>query len=125
MKNILLLISFFCVALLGLKAQETTSLQEQGERYVCVISPSLDNSYGDMAITDAEVLAGSMRVCGRNHRSFNLAFSYMSKVMAWKTAINRINALSHAFSLFYNTMPHPSWKLSSDHYIFELRHILI
>lgn len=139
MKSILITISFLFLTLLGMKSVNNFSLQEERDGYACLVSnewmhscdafdfilPETSEVPGDdMAITDAQSLARQLRGCGRTHRLLNYSPS-LTKILAWKTMWSRMDILSQVSLQFYDSLPCPSWTLSSDHYVYAMRRILI
>lgn len=135
MKNYLLFLSFFLMFLLGAKGMEGTLLSEeemgvesvlQAEEPVGYILPVVAElpETGE-AYVDVESMAGQYRVIGRGQRSFSVQQMLWDKSSAYRAAQRRLNMLSQTIHSVSSSLPSQSWAVPSDHYVFELRHILI
>ena len=135
MKNYLLFLLFFLVSLLGAKGMEGTLLSEeemgvesvlQAEEPVGYILPVVAElpETGE-AYVDVESMAGQYRVIGRGQRSFSVQQMLWDKSSAFRAAQRRLNMLSQTIHSVSSSLPSQSWAVPSDHYVFELRHILI
>lgn len=135
MKNYLLFLLFFLVSLLGAKGMEGTLLSEeemgvesvlQAEEPVGYILPVVAElpETGE-AYVDVESMAGQYRVIGRGQRSFSVQQMLWDKSSAYRAAQRRLNMLSQTIHSVSSSLPSQSWAVPSDHYVFELRHILI
>ena len=135
MKNILLFLSFFLVALLGAKGVEGALPSEEGMGVESVLQPEQSAGYILPSVTeipdegeayvDTENLARQYRVVGRGQRSFSVQQMFFGKSSAYRAAKKRLEMLFHTINQVYSSLPYPSWAVSSDHYVFGLRHILI
>lgn len=135
MKNIFLFLSLFLVFLLGAKDVNGTLPIEEGVGMECVLqtdvqeeyvlSSAVDLPYEGVAYVDTESLARQFRVCGRGHRSFSVQHWCFGKVWANRSAMKHLEMLSHSSQSIYTSLPCQSWAVSSDHYIFGMRRILI
>ena len=135
MKNILLFLSFFLMSLLGAKGVEGAFPSEEGMGVECVLQVEAPVGYivpmvtelpdeGD-AYVDTETFASQYRVIGRGQRSFSVQQMFFGKSSAYRAAKRRLDMLFHTIKSVYTSLPCQSWAVSSDHYIFELRRILI
>ena len=135
MKNILLFLSFFLMSLLGAKGIEGTLSSEEGmgvksvlqtETPVGYILPVVDElpDTGE-AYVNVESMAGQYRVIGRGQRSFSVQQMFWGKSSAYQAAKRRLEMLSHTINQVYTSLPYQSWTVSSDHYVFGMRRILI
>ena len=135
MKNFLLLLSLFLVSLLGTKDIAGTLPEAEGIGVESVLRVDEPTGYilpsvfeipdeGE-AYVDMESLARQCRVCGRGPRSFSVQYSFFAKSSAHRAAKRRLDILFHTINQFYTSLPYQSWAVSSDHYIFGMRHILI
>jgi hypothetical protein len=77
------------------------------------------------AYVDVESMAGQYRVIGRGQRSFSVQQMLWDKSSAYRAAQRRLNMLSQTIHSVSSSLPSQSWAVPSDHYVFELRHILI
>ncbi len=77
------------------------------------------------ACLDMESLARQYRVCGRGQRSFSVNHLLLGKSSGYRTAHKRLEVLVHSFNSVYTSLPFQSWAVSSDHYVFGMRRILI
>ena len=135
MKNILLFLSLFLMSLLGAKDIKGTFLSEEGVGVECVlqaeasvgcIAPMVSELPDEgEAYVDMESLARQYRVIGRGHRSFSVQQVFFGKSSVYRAAKRHLELLSHTINQVYTSLPCQSWAVSSDHYIFGLRRILI
>ena len=135
MKNYLLFLLFFLVSLLGAKGIESalpsnegmgveSVLQAEGPvGYILPVVAELPET-GE-AYVDVESMAGQYRVIGRGQRSFSVQQMLWDKSSAYRAAQRRLNMLSQTIHSVSSSLPSQSWAVPSDHYVFELRHILI
>ena len=135
MKNILLFLSFFLVSLLGAKGIESSLPSDEGVGVETVLSAEASVGYilplvaelpdtGE-AYVDVESMAGQYRVVGRGQRPFSVQQMFMAKSSAYRAARRRLEMLSHTINQVYTSLPCQSWAVSSDHYVFGMRRILI
>lgn len=135
MKNILLFLSFFLMSLLGAKGIEGTLSSEEGVGEKSVLQTEIPVGYilpvvaelpdtGE-AYVNVESMAGQYRVIGRGQRSFSVQQMFMAKSSAYRAAKRRLEMLSHTINQVYTSLPCQSWAVSSDHYVFGMRRILI
>ena len=135
MKNFLLLLSFFLVSLLGAKGLESALPVEEEAGVESVLPAEASVGYilplvaelpdtGE-AYVDVESMAGQYRVVGRGQRSFSVQQMFMPKSSAYRAARRRLEMLSHTINQVYTSLPCQSWAVSSDHYVFGMRRILI
>lgn len=134
MKNILLLLFFFGVSLLGVKDIESALLSEEGVGVESVLQAETSEELlatvtelpkDSDTFVDMESLACQCRIIGRGHRSFSVQQMLWGKNPAYRASRKRLETLLHTINHVYTSLPCQSWLISSDHYIFELRHILI
>ena len=135
MKNYLLFLLFFLMSLLGAKGIESAlpSNEEMGVEsvlqaeepvgYILPVVAELPET-GE-AYVDVESMAGQYRVIGRGQRSFSVQQMLWDKSSAYRAAQRRLNMLSQTIHSVSSSLPSQSWAVPSDHYVFELRHILI
>ena len=135
MKNILLFLSFFLMSLLGAKGIEGTLSSEEGVGVKSVLQTETPVGYilpvvaelpdAGEAYVNVESMAGQYRVIGRGQRSFSVQQMFMAKSSAYRAAKRRLEMLSHTINQVYTSLPYQSWAVSSDHYVFGMRRILI
>ena len=135
MKNILLFLSFFLMSLLGAKGIEGTLSSEEGVGVKSVLQTETPVGYilpvvaelpdAGEAYVNVESMAGQYRVIGRGQRSFSVQQMFMAKSSAYRAAKRRLEMLSHTINQVYTSLPCQSWAVSSDHYVFGMRRILI
>ena len=135
MKNILLFLSFFLMSLLGAKGIEGTLSSEEGMGVKSVLQTEIPVGYilpvvaelpdAGEAYVNVESMAGQYRVIGRGQRSFSVQQMFMAKSSAYRAARRRLEMLSHTINQVYTSLPCQSWTVSSDHYVFGMRRILI
>ena len=135
MKNILLFLSFFLMSLLGAKGIEGTLSSEEGMGVKSVLQTEIPVGYilpvvaelpdAGEAYVNVESMAGQYRVIGRGQRSFSVQQMFMAKSSAYRAAKRRLEMLSHTINQVYTSLPYQSWAVSSDHYVFGMRRILI
>ena len=134
MKNILWLILFSLMLLLGVKSgDESFQVERAGVESVL----QADKSVGDIlpidielpddaqSHVDGESLARQFRVCGRGQRSFSIQRLLFGKQTAYRAVIKHQEILYHSISSVYSSMPCTNWLVSSDHYVFGMRRMLI
>ena len=135
MKNYLLFLLFFLVSLLGAKGIESALPSNEGMGVESVLQAEEPIGYilpvvaelpetGE-AYVDVESMAGQYRVIGRGQRSFSVQQMLWDKSSAYRAAQRRLNMLSQTIHSVSSSLPSQSWAVPSDHYVFELRHILI
>ena len=135
MKNILLFLSFFLMSLLGAKGIEGTLSSEEGVGVKSVLQTETPVGYilpvvaelpdTGKAYVNVESMAGQYRVIGRGQRSFSVQQMFFGKSSAYRAAMKRLEMLFQNVKSVYSSLPYPSWTVSSDHYIFGMRRILI
>ena len=135
MKNILLFLSLFLMSLLGVKGIDDALPEGEGVGVESVFQIETSSGYirpsvaelpdeGE-AYVDTESLARQYRVCGRGQRSFSVQQMLLGKSSAYRAAKKRLELLSHTINQVYTSLPCQSWAVSSDHYVFGMRRILI
>lgn len=135
MKNFLLLLLLFMMSLLGARDVHDTLSVEEGmgvesvlpaEEPVGHILPIVAElpTKGE-AYVDVESLALQYRICGRGQRSFSVQQMLFGKSSAYRAAKKHLEMLSHTINQVYTSLPYQSWTVSSDHYVFGMRRILI
>ena len=135
MKNYLLFLLFFLVSLLGAKGIESALPSNEGMGVESVLQAEEPVGYilpvvaelpetGE-AYVDVESMAGQYRIIGRGQRSFSVQQMLWDKSSAYRAAQRRLNMLSQTIHSVSSSLPSQSWAVPSDHYVFELRHILI
>ena len=135
MKNYLLFLLLFLVSLLGAKGIESALPSNEGVGVESVLQAEEPVGYilpvvaelpetGE-AYVDVESMAGQYRVIGRGQRSFSVQQILWDKSSAYRAAQRRLNMLSQTIHSVSSSLPSQSWAVPSDHYVFELRHILI
>ena len=135
MKNILLFLSLFLMSLLGAKGVEGALPSEEGMGVECVLQADAPVGYiapmvaelpdkGE-AYVGAETFAGQYRVIVRGHRSLSVQQMFFGKSSAYRAAKRHLDMLSHTVNQVYTSLPCQSWAVSSDHYVFGMRRILI
>ena len=135
MKNYLLFLLLFLVSLLGAKGIESALPSNEGMGVESVLQAEEPVGYilpvvaelpetGE-AYVDVESMAGQYRVIGRGQRSFSVQQMLWDKSSAFRAAQRRLNMLSQTIHSVSSSLPSQSWAVPSDHYVFELRHIII
>ena len=135
MKNILLFIFFSFLYLSGAKSMDDTFQKNERAGVETVLQKENSSGYvlssiaelpppGD-AYVDSESLARQFRICGRGHRSLSVQHVLVNKGAAYRFARKRLELLFHSIHRIYTSLPLQSWAVSSLHYVFELRRILI
>ena len=131
MKNYLLFLLLFLVSLLGAKGIESALPSNEGMGVESVLQAEEPVGYilpvvAELPETgDVETMAGQYRVIGRGQRSFSVQQMLWDKSSAYRAAQRRLNMLSQTIHSVSSSLPSQSWAVPSDHYVFELRHILI
>ena len=134
MKNILLLLFLFSMFLLGAKSSNDT-LPEEGVGVESVLQADIpvdqilpvvtEWPHESEACVDAESLARQFRLCERSQRVISLQYLSLGKNSAYQSARKCLERLFHSINQTYTSLPFQSWSVSSDHYIFGMRRILI
>ena len=70
-------------------------------------------------------LARQYRICGRGQRSVSVNHVFLGKSSILRTTKRLVEQLSKSVGCAYTSLPCRNWAVASDHYVFELRHILI
>ena len=141
MKNFLLIISFLFALLLGASSVNGDSLSEEkgmlesvlqlgkttyasdlSGSWILLVSPDKDRN---VMFEDAQSMARQLRLIHRNQRPLILHYTLLDKALLSKVAKNCMDALYTSSNCVYTTLPYPSWEVSSEHYIFGMRRILI
>ena len=135
MKNIVLLISFFALLLLGAEAR--TEVLPVTEDVVSVsvsegevmdrgfILPMQDKHLWDgMVFTEAEPLTGQL-TASRSYRFVTSQGFLLSKALIRRIAVLRMALSNRSAVLACSLLPCQSWEVSSEHYVFGMRRILI
>ena len=133
MKNILLFLSLFLMSLLGVKGIDAAILEGEGVESVFQIEDSVGYILPSVAelpdegeaYVDTESLARQYRVCGRGQRTSFVQQMFFGKESTYRAAKKHLDILFHTINHVYTSLPYQSWTISSDHYVFGMRHILI
>lgn len=142
MKYLLLLISFFSLWLMGSKAM--TEVFSEAEAAVdvsigymkadtvetvtdmgTILPLELPSPLGMMTFTEVDLMARQFGAHNRSYRLTNFSCSWLSKVMNHRVAVLRMAMLTYSATHVFSTLPCLSWNVSSEHYIFGMRRILI
>lgn len=139
MKNVAYLIGFVCMFLIGSKTMTEMSFftEEEGEVCVCQSDDTLQDSASESyflsitkspldysALTETEILARQLTMSGRVFRQ-NLSQTTLFSKTVQRVAMMRMKALAQSAIHLHSTYPCRRWKVSSEHYVFGMRHILI
>ena len=134
MKNIRLLLFLFSMFLLGAKSSNDT-LPEEGVGVESVLQADIpvdqilpvvtEWPHESEACVDAESLARQFRICDRSQRIVPVKYLSLGKNSAYQSARKCLERLFHSINQTYTSLPFQSWSVSSDHYIFGMRRILI
>ena len=133
MKNILLFLSLYLMFLLGAKAIDVSAPSEEGTGVENVLQAEASEGFilpwvadlPDKGEAYVESTAVQYRVLGRGQRSFSVQQMFFGKSSAYRAAMKRLEMLFQNVKSVYSSLPYPSWTVSSDHYIFGMRRILI
>ena len=133
MKNILLFLSLYLMFLLGAKAIDVSAPSEEGTGVENVLQTEASEGFilpwvadlPDKGEAYVESMAVQYRVHGRGQRSFSVQQMFFGKSSAYRAAMKRLEMLFQNVKSVYSSLPYPSWTVSSDHYIFGMRRILI
>lgn len=82
--------------------------------------PNLGDAY-----VDYQSLLHQFRVFGRGQRTLFTQQILLNNSSVYRLNKKRIELLFHTIHRIYNSLPRQSWSVSSYHYVFGLRHILI
>ena len=77
------------------------------------------------AYVDAESLARQFRICTRGQRLIFAQNIALGKNSSYQSAQKRLELLFHSIERTYTSLPFQCWSVSSEHYVFGMRHILI
>lgn len=141
MKNFLLFISFLFAFLFCTRAVNGDSLSEEKGTVESVlltndlpdycqespglISPVTSEDERATAFEDAHSMARQLRLVHRNQRTLVLHHILLDKSQLSKACRFYIEALYSSNNHLFTTLPYLSWEVSSEHYIFGMRRILI
>ena len=135
MKNILLLISLALLFLLGAKNMDGTFLEEERMEVENVFQTTIPTESilscasglpdENEAYIDTETLARQFRVCGRGQRSFSAQQMFFGKGSAYRVSKKHLEMFLRTTNCVYTSLPCQSWTVSSEHYVFGMRRILI
>ena len=135
MKNILLYLSFCLMFLLSARNMDNTSSEKEEVGMESVLQEDIPTEYilsvvaglpkEAEAYIDTESLARQYRACGRGQRLLSVQYVLCGKTIAYRMAKKHIDILFHSINRIYTSLPCQSWSVSSEHYIFGMRHILI
>ena len=133
MKNILLFLSLYLMFLLGARAIDVSAPSEEGTGVENVLQAEASEGFILPWVADlpdkgedyVESMAVQYRVLGRGQRSFSVQQMFFGKSSAYRAAMKRLEMLFQNVKSVYSSLPYPSWTVSSDHYIFGMRRILI
>lgn len=78
-----------------------------------------------MAFEDAQSLARQLRMFSRGQRQLVLHYTWVDRALLCKVVKNCMDALYLSSNHTYSSLPYQSWGVSSEHYIFGMRRILI
>ena len=124
MKNILLFISFFLMFLLGAKDVNAALPIEEGGGVEAVLQTDVPVNKVE-AYVDMNSLTGQWRISGRGQRSLSVQQVVVGKNLVYQAAKKRLEILFHSTYRVYTSLPCQSWAVSSEHYVFGMRRILI
>ena len=141
MKNVLLVISFLFAFLLGARAVNGDSLSNEKGTVESVLQlgkmtdasdlsgswilPVSSDKDRNVMFEDAQSMARQLRLMHRNQRSLILHYTLLDKALLSKVTKSYMDALYTSSNRVYTTLPYPGWEVSSEHYIFGMRRILI
>ena len=133
MKNILLFLFVCMMSLLGAKVVDGGAPSEEGTGVENVLQAEASEGFilpwvadlPDKGEAYVESMAVQYRVLGRGQRSFSVQQMFFGKSSAYRAAMKRLEMLFQNVKSVYSSLPYPSWTVSSDHYIFGMRRILI
>lgn len=142
MKYILLFISFLSLCLFGSRAltgvlPETEAVADVPAMYwetgkmtnetdMGTILPLESTSpLGMMAFTEVDLMARQFGSHHRSQRLTNLSCSWLSKAIYRRMAALSMAMQTHTSTHVFSSLPYQSWTVSSEHYIFGMRRILI
>ena len=135
MKNFLLFIFLPLLLLLGAKNMDDSFGKEKRMEVENVLRKDMPEGYvlssvsvlpdGGDACVDTESLARQYRICGRGQRTFSAQQLFLGKSSAYRASKKHLEMLFHTINCVYTSLPCQSWKVSSEHYVFGMRRILI
>lgn len=137
MKNIIILVSFLTLFLLGGEAVKGQSFVGEGVEYALPLSleecdgsenvfqAASERFYGTMILCDTQSMARQLNV--RNERMLRLGVAqskWASKVLMRKITLCKNKLTHHVFHQF-TSIRHLSWEVVAEYYVYGIRHILI
>lgn len=132
MKNIVCLIFFSFFFLFGIKMMNVYSSTQESIGEVCflqedsVVSSSLFHHPDvDMFFAETNSLLRQFRTIGRSYRQFSIVNFINSKIMSFRLIKSYLDTLLQSIEHFYTSLPRQCWSISSEHYVFGMRRILI
>ena len=135
MKNFLLFIFLPLLLLLGAKNMDDSFEKEKRMEVENVLRKDMPEGYvlssvsvlpdGGDACVDTESLARQYRICGRGQRTFSAQQLFLGKSSAYRASKKHLEMFLHTIHCVDTSLPCQSWKVSSDHYVFGMRRILI
>ncbi len=137
MKNIVILISFLVLFLLGGEAVKGQSFEKDSVEYVqsgsaegCVwqadvLLPITNRPSGDMFFSDVQSLARQLSVRTERMLRLSLAQSKWYSKMLMRKVIQCKDKLTQHISHQFTSIRSLSWETVSEYYVFGIRHILI
>lgn len=141
MKNFLLFISFLFAFLFCTSAVNGDSLSEERGTVESVlltqdvpdfsqmspgwIMPVTSGHERTSTFEDAQSMARQLRLMHRNQRPLVLHYTLLDRSLLSKANRSYMEALYASANHAFTTLPYLSWEVSSEHYIFGMRRILI
>lgn len=108
----------------GLQANELLTMAE-AEQAAGFFLPVSSKQERDMAFEDAQSLARQLRLVNRSQRTLVLPYTLLDKGVLTKVAKCCMDIIHSSINHSYTSLPYQSWGVSSEHYIFGMRRILI
>lgn len=137
MKNIIILIAFLTLFLLGGEAVKGQSFEREGVEYVLPLSleecdgsenvfqAASERFHSSMILCDAQSMARQLKV--RSERMIRLSViqsKWASKALM-RNAVLCKDELTHHVSQQFTSIRRQFWTVMSEYYVFGIRHILI
>lgn len=142
MKNIWLFILFFSLLMVG--SNSITGVLPEAEVADCVFTDfsesdtqsdrtdmgvilPIDSSspWESVVFTEIDLMGSQFGAHNRLQRLMNSSYSWLSKAYIRRIAVMRMALLTHSTVHIFSSLPFQSWSVSSEHYIFGMRRILI
>lgn len=108
-----------------LQQSDFSDLTEEETCMDLILPVTTDMPERSMAFEDAQSFARQLRMFNRGQRQLVLHYTWVDRALLCKVAKSCMDALYLSSNHTYTSLPYHSWEVSSEHYIFGMRRILI